>query len=94
MIPRVFEPIMIETSDDQRAIIGKVTATAPGSSLEQQETEDLMIGLLGKALGVQLVKHRFRLPAGGWLEIGGYCSDCSATFGSPNQRAYVHDQRW
>lgn len=52
---------------------GTNAATAPGSSLEQQEAEDLMIGLLGKTLGVPLVKKRFELPEGGWLEIDGYC---------------------
>jgi hypothetical protein len=47
--------------------------SAPGDSQEQQEAEDLMIGLLGKSLGLALVKKRFELPAGGWLEIDGYC---------------------
>ena len=32
-----------------------------------------MIDLLGNTLGVPLVKKRFDLPAGGWLEIDGYC---------------------
>jgi hypothetical protein len=49
------------------------TESAPGSSQEQQEAEDLVIGLLGKSLGLALVKKRFELPAGGWLEIDGYC---------------------
>jgi hypothetical protein len=52
---------------------GKSAAMAPGTSLEQQEAEDLMISLLGKFLGVPLLKKRFQLPAGGWLEIDGYC---------------------
>jgi len=47
--------------------------SAPGNSHEQQEAEDLMIGLLGKSLGLALVKKRLELPAGGWLEIDGYC---------------------
>jgi hypothetical protein len=46
-------------------------STSPGSSLEQQEAEELIIGLLAKALGVPLTKKRFELPAG--LEIDGCC---------------------
>lgn len=51
---------------------GRSAETAPGNSLEQQEAEDLIIDLLGKALGVALAKKRFELPTGGWLEIDGY----------------------
>jgi len=51
----------------------RVAPTAPGDSLEQQDAEGLTIGLLGENLGVTLSKKRFELPAGGWLEIDGYC---------------------
>lgn len=64
---------MTPTTNDQAAITVRNTAIAPGSSVEQQEAEDIMIDLLGKSLGVSLVKKGFRLPAGGWLEIDGYC---------------------
>jgi len=64
---------MTETPNDEVPMSGRSSEAAPGSSLEQQEAEDLMIGLLGKTLGVPLVKKRFDLPAGGWLEIDGYC---------------------
>jgi hypothetical protein len=39
--------------------------------LEQQEAEDLLIALVGKKLGLTLVKKRFALPEGGWLEVDG-----------------------
>jgi hypothetical protein len=64
---------MAEPTDDQAQLGGESTAIAPGNSLEQQEAEDLIIGLLGNTLGVPLVKKPFDLPAGGWLEIDGYC---------------------
>jgi len=64
---------MSKPSPERRSRRGRVAPTAPGDSLEQQEAEDLTIGLLGENLGVTLSKKRFELPAGGWLEIDGYC---------------------
>jgi hypothetical protein len=64
---------MNETVPNQGPGPGKNAATAPGTSLEQQEAEDLMIGLLGKSLGVSFEKRRFSLPVGGWLEIDACC---------------------
>jgi len=46
---------------------------AQGDSIEQREAELLLIAALGERLGVQLSKHRFNLPEGGWLEIDGMC---------------------
>jgi hypothetical protein len=46
---------------------------ADGDSHEQREAELLLISALGERLGMKLCKHRFRLPAGGWLEIDGMC---------------------
>jgi hypothetical protein len=64
---------MTEALNKQVHSPGRNAETAPGNSLEQQEAEDLIISLLGKTLGVALVKKRFELPSGGWLEIDGYC---------------------
>jgi hypothetical protein len=44
-----------------------------GDSLEQRTAEPLLIAALGERLGIELTKHRFRLPLGGWLEIDGMC---------------------
>ena len=46
---------------------------ADGDSQEQRDAELLMVAALGERLGMKLCKHRFRLPAGGWLEIDGMC---------------------
>lgn len=70
---RFLARFMTEALNKQVPRRGRSAATAPGNSLEQQEAEDLMIGLLGKTLGAPLAKKRFELPAGGWLEIDGYC---------------------
>jgi hypothetical protein len=64
---------MTEVPTDRVPVSETDIESASGSSREQQEAEDLMIGLLGKSLGLALVKKRFELPAGGWLEIDGYC---------------------
>jgi hypothetical protein len=44
-----------------------------GDSIEQQIAEPLLIAALGEKLGVNLVKRRFHLPVGGFLEIDGMC---------------------
>jgi hypothetical protein len=44
---------------------------AAGDSLEQREAELLLLALLGKRLGVRLIKRRFPVPDGKWLEIDG-----------------------
>jgi hypothetical protein len=58
----------VEVSEDQASL-----ETAPGCSFEQQQAEEQMVESLGRTLGLRLVKKRFALPAGGWLEIDGYC---------------------
>jgi hypothetical protein len=46
---------------------------ADGDSREQRAAELLLVAALGERLGMKLCKHRFRLPAGGWMEIDGMC---------------------
>lgn len=46
-----------------------------GDSAEQREAELLLIAALGERIGINLCRHRFDLPAGGWLEIDGACED-------------------
>ena len=46
---------------------------AAGDSREQRTAELLLVAGLGERLGIKLCKHRFSLPAGGWLEIDGMC---------------------
>lgn len=46
---------------------------SPGDSAEQRTAEPLLVAALGERLGIKLGKHRFPLPAGGWLEVDGMC---------------------
>jgi hypothetical protein len=82
---------MTEASNKQVPELRSSASMAPGNSVEQQEAEGLLLGLLGKSLGVTLVKKRFELPAGGWMEIDGYCDsprmlcEAWAHIGKPRQ---------
>lgn len=45
----------------------------PGHSTEQQEAEEWLVGHLAKKLGVKLMKRKFLLQEGSWVEIDGFC---------------------
>ena len=44
-----------------------------GDSTTQQIAEGYLISKLAEAKGIKLVKKRFILPNGRWLELDGYC---------------------
>lgn len=45
-----------------------------GHSMEQQNVEKWLISALSNKLGVKLVKKRWTLPQGNWIEVDGFCS--------------------
>lgn len=45
-----------------------------GDSTEQQEAEKWLVSALSDKLGVNLVKRKWSLPQGNWVEIDGFCN--------------------
>jgi hypothetical protein len=48
-------------------------AKSPGDSSEQREAEAWLMDALSQKLGVRLVKRRWSLGEGSWIELDGFC---------------------
>src|SRR3989338_3627216 len=53
-----------------------------GYSTEQQEAEKWLVSAFSNKLGVNLVKRKWSLPQGNWIEIDGFCNSPTVLFRS------------
>ena len=53
----------------------EVKKKAAGDSSEQKEAEEWLLTELSKELGFPLIKRRFDLDTGSWVELDGFCED-------------------